>query len=240
MHARRRRPGPPVAPARLPAKHGPVRTVLLLLAAALLAAGEPLHLVAIGDSLTAQRHLPEAVAEGLRGDPRWSAVDLMILAQGGATPAQMLDRIRSATWALPAPATGARLAIILAGTNAYDEDAVLALAQTVVAAGWPVAVLATPPRRHPRGATAAGYGPPQANRDFNRRLAALVAPPIRWIDARDALREPGRDPAQGDWLEPTLAADHTHPTPDGARRFGAAVAAALIAPDDARKEGRRR
>jgi lysophospholipase L1-like esterase len=204
-----------------------MRAGLLLLVAVVLAAGEPLHLVAIGDSLTAGGHLPRAVAAGLRESGRWDPVLLTVLAQGGATPTQMLDRIRSATWALPAPATGARLAIILAGTNAYDEAAVLALARTVAGAGWPVAVLATPPRRHPRGATAAGYGPPQANRDFNRRLAALVVPPLRWIDARDALREPGRDPAQGDWLDPALAADHTHLTAEGSRRFGAAVAAAV-------------
>jgi lysophospholipase L1-like esterase len=204
-----------------------MRAGILVLVAAVLAAGEPLHLVAIGDSLTAQRHLPEALAAGLRQDPRWNAVTLTVLAQGGATPAQMLDRIRSATWALPAPATGARLAIILAGTNAYDERAVLELARMVHAAGWPVAVLATPPRRHPRGATAAGYGPPQANRDFNRRLAALAVPPLRWIDARDVLREPGRDPAQGDWLDPALAADHTHLTAEGYRRFAAAVVAVL-------------
>ncbi|MFM2090130.1 MAG: hypothetical protein RLZZ127_619 [Planctomycetota bacterium] len=190
-------------------------------AVAWLAAAEPLHLVAIGDSLTAQRHLPEAIAAGVRrGD-----VDLTVLAQGGATPAQMLDRIRSGTWALPAPASGARLAVILAGTNAYDDASVEALARTVLAAGWPVAVLATPPRLHPRGATAAGYGPPQANRDFNRRVAARITPPLRWIDARDAVRDPARPASDGDWLDPALAADHTHLTAEGYRRFAAAVAA---------------
>jgi hypothetical protein len=202
----------------------------LLLLALGLAAAEPLHLLAIGDSLTAQGHFPEAVVAALGRDPRWGPVALTVLAQGGATPQQMLERIQSATWALPAPATGARLAVVLAGTNAYDDATVERLARTVQAAGWPVVVLATPPRRHPRGATAAGYGPPQANRDFNRRLAARITPPLRWIDVRDAVRDPARPAADGDWLDPVLAADHTHLTAEGYRRFAAAVAAQVASP----------
>jgi lysophospholipase L1-like esterase len=108
----------------------------------------------------------------------------------------------------------------------------VALADDLAARGWPVAVLATPPRRTPPGREGAGHDFPQANRDFNVRLAALLAAQRahRWIDARDPLRDPARPPADGDWLAPAYAADHTHLTADGYRAFATAVAAALLAP----------
>lgn len=209
------------------------RLLALLLAIGLLAGAEParLALLCVGDSLTAQRHLPEALAEGLRGAGRWSAVELTVLAAGGETPDGMRRRIADGSWALP-DAPGQRQAIVLAGTNRYDAAEVVALADDLAARGWPVAVLATPPRRTPPGREDAAYGFPQANRDFNARLAALLAAQTRhrWIDARDALRDPAHAPADGDWLAPAYAADHTHLTAAGYRTLAAAVAAALLAP----------
>jgi hypothetical protein len=74
------------------------------------------------------------------------------------------------------------------------------------------------PAGRPRG----GYGPPQANHDLNLRLAALIMDVepgrlrlVQRIDARASLSEAGSDPTTGDWLDPALAHDATHPNQAG-------------------------
>ncbi len=60
------------------------------------------------------------------------------------------------------------------------------------------------------------------------RGAATAAYQIDGADARDSVRDPGHPAAEGDWLDPRYAADHTHLTPEGYARFGAAVATAIL------------
>ncbi|MFM2089515.1 MAG: hypothetical protein RLZZ127_4 [Planctomycetota bacterium] len=188
-----------------------------------------LAVLAIGDSLTAQRIYPEAVAERLEASRRWSRVDLRVEGVGGATPADLLGLVRGGTIAVRAPC----VALIMAGSNRYDEGAVLDLAREVAGRGATVVVVATPPRRED---PVRGPDMPAANRDFNRRLSALVpaARPgsgarIRFVDVRWSVRDPARAPADGDWLDPRYALDHVHLNEDGHTRFGEAVGDALLA-----------
>jgi lysophospholipase L1-like esterase len=210
----------------------------VLLSAVLLVAGcsgsappqKPrLRVIAIGDSLTAQGYYPWAVAERLDASGRWQRIALEIHGIGGATPADLLEQVRGGTIPVAAPA----IALVMAGTNAYDEATVLELAREVAGRGATVVVVATPPRRED---PVRGPGMPVANRDFNDRLAELIpeARPrlparIQRIDVRWSVRDPQRAPADGDWLDPRYALDHVHLNEEGHERFGAAVGDALLA-----------
>lgn len=184
-----------------------------------------INIVFIGDSHTAIGRYPKACLEIIKQSGIFKMVHHKRFGYAGKTAAHLNRDILTGKIPLQAKPDMINLSVILAGTNAYHLRNYQVLAEKVVARGFFVVVLTTPPRLNPKKKA---YGLPHGNWAYNQKVRKAFPPlkpctlqPMQYVDVNSALIDPDKRHVQkAEYTNPIYASGASHLNGKGYKLMG--------------------